>query len=159
MVSVRTYGVATPEERNSYEGIDFLKAMVAGQVPQAPMCETLGFHLVEVGPGRAVFDGIPAFRHYNPFGVVHGGFAATVLDSALGCAVASTLAKGEAFTTLELKVNLVRALTQDTGSVRAEARILHRGRTIATGDADLKDAVGKLYAHASTTCMIFPAKP
>jgi len=157
-VSGRTYGVATPEERNSYEGIEFLKAMVAGTVPQAPMCETLGFLLVEVEPGRAVFEGTPGFRHYNPFGVVHGGFAATLLDSALGCVVASTLPKGEAFTTLELKVNLVRAVMKDTGPLRAEARILHRGRTIATGDADLKDLTGKLYAHASTTCMIFSAK-
>jgi len=157
-VSGRTYGVATPKERNSYEGIDFLKAMVAGTVPQAPMCETLGFHLIQVEPGRAVFEGTPGFRHYNPFGAVHGGLAATMLDSALGCAVASTLAKGEAFTTLELKVNLVRALTEETGPVRAEARILHRGRTIATADADVKDAAGKLYAHASTTCMIFMAR-
>lgn len=157
-MSGRKYGVVAPEERNSSEGIEFLKAMVAGTVPQAPMCETLGFHLVEVEPGRAVFEGVPGFRHYNPFGVVHGGFAATVLDSALGCAVVSTLPKGETFTTLELKVNLVRAVTKDTGPVRAEARILHRGRTIATGEADLKDTAGKLYAHATTTCMIFPAR-
>jgi len=156
--TVRRYGVAGPEVAGRYDGISFLKAMVDGKVPQAPMCETLGFHLIEVDPGRAVFEGMPGFRHYNPFGVVHGGFAATVLDSALGCAVVTTLPKGEAFTTLELKVNLVRAVTKDTGPVRAEARILHRGRTIATGDADLKDAAGKLYAHASTTCMIFPAR-
>ncbi len=156
--TVKRYGVAGPDVAARYDGIGFLRAMVDGTVPQAPMCETLGFHLVEVEPGRAVFEGVPEFRHYNPFGVVHGGLAATMLDSALGCAVASTLAKGEAFTTLELKVNLVRAVTRDTGPVRAEARILHRGRTIATGDADLKDAAGKLYAHASTTCMVFPAR-
>jgi uncharacterized protein (TIGR00369 family) len=156
--TVKRYGVAGPDVAGRYDGIGFLEAMVAGTVPQAPMCETLGFHLVEVEPGRAVFEGVPEFRHYNPFGVVHGGLAATMLDSALGCAVASTLAKGEAFTTLELKVNLVRAVTRDTGPVRAEARILHRGRTIATGDADLKDSAGKLYAHASTTCMVFPAR-
>jgi uncharacterized protein (TIGR00369 family) len=157
--TVKRYGVAGPEVSGRYDGIGFLKAMVDGTVPQAPMCETLGFHLIDVEPGRAIFEGTPGFHHYNPFGAVHGGFAATMLDSALGCVVASTLAKGEAFTTLELKVNLVRALTRDTGPVRAEARILHRGRTIATGDADLKDAAGKLYAHASTTCMIFPVKP
>jgi uncharacterized protein (TIGR00369 family) len=156
--TVKRYGVAGPDVAGRYDGIGFLEAMVAGTVPQAPMCETLGFHLVEVEPRRAAFEGVPEFRHYNPFGVVHGGLAATMLDSALGCAVASTLAKGEAFTTLELKVNLVRAVTRDTGPVRAEARILHRGRTIATGDADLKDAAGKLYAHASTTCMVFPAR-
>ena len=122
------------------------------------MCELLGFRLVEVEDGRAVFEGHPDFQHYNPFGVVHGGLAATMLDSALGCAVHSTLPAGDGFTTLELKVNLVRAISKDTGLLRAEARILHRGRTVATGDADLKDAAGKLYAHASTTCMIFPAQ-
>jgi uncharacterized protein (TIGR00369 family) len=122
------------------------------------MCATLGFHLAEVEAGRAVFAGTPEFRHYNPIGTVHGGFAATLLDSALGCAVFSTMAKGEAWTTLEFKLNLTRPLTKDTGEVRAEGRIIHRGRTVATAEATLKDAIGKLYAHASTTCMIFPAK-
>lgn len=155
----KTYGVARAEIRSALDGLTFLKAVVAGTQPQAPICELLGFRLTEVDTGRAVFEGIPRFEHYNPFGTVHGGFAATLLDSALGCAVASTLANGEAFTTLEFKINLVRALTENTGPVRAEARILHRGRTVATSDGDLKDAGGKLYAHATTTCMIFPAKP
>jgi uncharacterized protein (TIGR00369 family) len=140
-------------------GLDFLKAMVAGILPQAPMAATLGFRLAEVEQGRAVFEGLPEFRHYNPIGTVHGGFAATLLDSALGCAIFSTLAKGEAWTTLELKLNFVRPLNKDTGAVRAEGRIIHRGRTVATSEGDLRDKAGKLYAHASTTCMIFPAKP
>ena len=89
---------------------------------------------------------------------MHGGFAATLLDTALGAAIFSTMAAGETWTTLELKLNFVRALTQDTGTVRAEGRLLHRGRTVATSEGDLKDAAGKLYAHATTTCMIFPAK-
>ena len=118
----------------------------------------LGFHLTEAEQGRAVFEGVPEFRHYNPIGTVHGGFAATLLDSALGCAIFSTLAKGEAWTTLELKFNLVRPLTKETGPVRAEGRIVHRGRTVATSEGGLKDRAGKLYAHATTTCMIFPAK-
>ena len=100
----------------------------------------LGFHLIEAEDGRAVFEGVPEFRHYNPIGTVHAGFAATLLDSALGCAIFSTLAKGEAWTTLELKFNLVRPLTKDTGPVRAEGRIMHRGRTVATSEGDLKDA-------------------
>ena len=105
------------------------------------------------------FDGVPEFRHYNPIGTVHGGFAATLLDSALGCAIFTTLAKGEAWTTLELKLNLVRPISKGTGTVKAEGRIIHRGRTVATSDGTLKDGAGKLYAHATTTCMIFPAKP
>ena len=139
-------------------GLEFLKGMIAGDHPQPPMCETLGFRLVEVDVGRAVFEGLPEFRHYNPIGTVHGGFAATLLDSALGCAVFSTMAKCEAWTTLELKFNLVRPISKDTGPVRAEGRIVHRGRTVATSEGDLRDASRKLYAHASTTCMVFPAK-
>jgi uncharacterized protein (TIGR00369 family) len=156
--TVKRYGVVASEELKSYDGVGFLKAMIAGVIPQPPMCELLGFRLIEVDNGRAVFEGVPGFQHYNPFGVVHGGLAATMLDSALGCAVHSTLPAGDGFTTLELKVNLVRAISKDTGPLRAEARVLHRGRTVATADADLKDNAGKLYAHASTTCMIFPAQ-
>jgi uncharacterized protein (TIGR00369 family) len=146
------------ELRTSQDGLSFLRAVVDGTLPQAPLCEVLGFHLTEVEPGRAVFEGVPEFRHYNPIGSVHGGFTASLLDSALGCAVFSTMAKGEAWTTLELKFNLVRPLTEDTGPVRAEGRILHRGRTLATSEGDLRDKAGKLYAHATTTCMVFPAK-
>lgn len=154
----RKYGVATPEVLKSHDGLGFLKAIIAGTLPSPPMSEVLGFHLIEAESGRAVFEGVPEYRHYNPIGTVHGGFAATLLDSALGCAIFSTLSKGEGWTTLELKFNLVRPLTKDTGPVRAEGRIIHRGRTLATSEGDLKDRAGKLYAHATTTCMIFPAK-
>jgi uncharacterized protein (TIGR00369 family) len=154
----RQYGVVPAEVLLSYDGLAFLKAIIDGSVPNPPMSELLGFHLIEAEAGRAVFEGLPEYRHYNPIGTVHGGFAATLLDSALGCAVFSTLAKGDAWTTLELKFNLVRPLTKDTGPVRAEGRVVHRGRTVATSQGDLKDAGGKLYAHATTTCMIFPAK-
>jgi uncharacterized protein (TIGR00369 family) len=157
-LSDRKYGVATPEVIKEIGGLAFLKGMIDGTQPSAPMSQLLGFHLIEVEEGRAVFEGLPEYRHYNPIGTVHGGFAATLLDSALGCAVFSTLAKGEAWTTLELKFNLVRPLTKDTGPVRAEGRVIHRGRTVATSEGDLKDAAGKLYAHATTTCIIFPAK-
>jgi uncharacterized protein (TIGR00369 family) len=118
----------------------------------------LGFDLIEAEAGRVVFRGVPQFRHYNPIGLVHGGFAATLLDSAGGCAVHTMLEKGEGYTTLELKINMVRALTSDTGPVTAEGRIIHRGRLTATAEAHLRDDAGKLYAHATTTCMIFPAK-
>jgi uncharacterized protein (TIGR00369 family) len=157
-VTAKKYGVVTPEVLSSYDGLGFLKAIVDGTLPNPPISEVLGFHLIEVEQGRAVFEGLPEYRHYNPIGTVHGGFAATLLDSALGCAIFSTIVKGEAWTTLELKFNLVRPITKDTGPVRAEGRIVHRGRTMATAQGDLKDRAGKLYAHATTTCMIFPAK-
>jgi uncharacterized protein (TIGR00369 family) len=151
-------GVVPLKTITSQSGLEFLKAMVAGRVPQAPMAATLGFRLVDVAEGRAAFEGLPEFRLYNPIGTVHGGFAASLLDSALGCAIFSTLAKGDTWTTLDLKLNFVRPLSKDTGPVRAEGRVIHRGRTVATSDGTLKDSAGKLYAHATTTCMIFPAK-
>jgi uncharacterized protein (TIGR00369 family) len=153
-----TFGLLRKDEIMARSGLSFLSAMVAGEVPQPPICATLGFHLAEVKEGYARFDGMPERRHYNPIGTVHGGFAATLLDSALGCAIFTTLQKGEGWTTLELKLNMVRPISDDTGVVRAEGRVIHRGRTVATSDGTLKDGAGKLYAHATTTCMIFPAK-
>lgn len=153
-----SYGVVDSDVLKSYDGLGFLKAIIAGTVPQPPIGETMGFHLIGAEHGRAFFAGTPGMKHYNPIGSVHAGFAATLLDSCVACAVASTLLNGDTYTTLELKLNLVRALTKDTGPVRAEGRIIHRGRTVATAEGDLKDASGKLYAHATTTCMIFPAK-
>jgi len=151
------YGVVSPEILKSYDGLGFLQAIIGGTLPQPPISELLGFQLIEAERGRAVFEGLPEFRHYNPIGTVHGGFAATLLDSALGCAIFATLLKGDAWTTLELKLNFVRSLTKDTGPIRAEGRVIHRGRTVATSEGNLKDRTGKLYAHATTTCMIFPA--
>jgi uncharacterized protein (TIGR00369 family) len=156
-VSDIKYGVVTPDILKSYDGLGFLKAIIDGTLPQPPIAEMVGFQLGEAEHGRVAFEGVPKFRHYNPIGSVHGGFAATLLDRALGCAIFSTLKKGDTWTTLELKINFVRGLTKDTGAVRAEGRIIHRGRTVATSEGDLKDRAGKLYAHATTTCMIFPA--
>ena len=156
-MSDKKYGVVAPETAMSLGGLEMLKGIINGTQPHPPISELLGFHLVEVEHGRAVFESVPEFRHYNPIGTVHGGIAATLLDSALGCAVFSTLQKGEGWTTLELKVNFVRPITKDTGPMRAEGRLIHRGRSVATSEGDLKDRAGKLYAHATTTCMIFPA--
>ena len=150
-------GVVTLDVLRSYDGLSFLKAMIDGTLPQPPMTATLGFRLIEAEHGRAVFAGEPRYEYYNPLGSVHAGFAATLLDSALGCAVHSTLSKGESYVTAEFKLNLVRPLTRDTGTVTAEARIVHRGRTLGTSEGYLRDAAGKLYAHATTTCIIFPA--
>jgi len=157
-VGGKQYGVVTPDVLTAQDGLSFLKSIIDGTQPNPPISELLDFHLTEAEHGRAAFEGAPGFQHYNPIGTVHGGFALTLLDSALGCAVFSTLTKGETWTTLELKVNFVRPLTKDTGPVRAEGRLIHRGRNLATSEGDLRDRAGKLYAHGSTTCMIFPPK-
>jgi uncharacterized protein (TIGR00369 family) len=153
-----TYGVVSIETLLQYDGLTFVRGLLTGQFPAPPMTQTLGFTLTEADTGRAVFTGEPQSRHYNPIGSVHGGFAMTLLDSALGCAIHTTLGKGETYTTLEIKVNLVRPLTKETGPVRAEGRVIHRGRSVATSEGDIRDSGGKLYAHATTTCMIFPAR-
>jgi uncharacterized protein (TIGR00369 family) len=155
-VSEKQYGVAAPDVLWSHGGLDFLQAIVDGRLPNPPICKVLNFHLAEVSEGQAVFEGVPDASFYNPIDTVHGGFAVTLLDSALSCAIFTTLAKGEKFTTLEIKVNLVRPILKDTGLLRAEGRVIHRGRAVATSEGKLKDKAGRLYAHATTTCMIFP---
>ena len=137
-------------------GRDYLQSMIDGRLPRAAIASLLGFDLVEVGEGFAAFECQPGERHYNPNGTVHGGLACTLLDSAMGCSIHSTLPAGMAYTTLELKVNLVRPITGGTGRLRCEARLIHAGRRIATAEGKLIDPTGKLYAHGTTTCMIFP---
>ena len=135
-------------------GIQYLRAIQAGELPPAPIGVLMNMTIVEVEEGRVVFGVQPAEYHYNPIGVVHGGLAATLLDSALGCAVHSTLPAGVAYTSLEIKVNFVRPLTRETGEVRAEGKVLHLGSRIATAEGKLTDLEGKLYAHATTTCIL-----
>ncbi|HVJ11613.1 MAG TPA: PaaI family thioesterase [Burkholderiales bacterium] len=138
----------------SMAGIEFLRAMRDGKLPPPPIAELLGFTLVEVEPGRAVFEVTPGERHYNPIGVVHGGLAMTLLDSAMGCSVQTQMPAGGGYTTLEAKTNLVRAITAETGLLRAIGKVLHVGKRIATAEARLEDKAGKLYAHATTTCIV-----
>ena len=136
-------------------GLEHLEAIMSGELPPPPMGLLMRMAPVQLGFGRAVFAGEPGEEHYNPIGTVHGGYAATLLDSAMGCAVQTTLDAGVGYATLEMKINLVRPITADTGRVLAEARTLHRGRTIATADAELRSEVtGKLLAHGSSTCQI-----
>lgn len=135
-------------------GLEYLQAMIRGELPRSPISTLLNFWLAEAEPGRAAFLVEPAEYHYNPIGVVHGGLAATVLDSALGCAVQTMLPAGTVYTTVELHVNLLRPITMQTGQLRCEAEIIHNGRRMATAQARLIDAAGKLYAHGTTTCMI-----
>jgi uncharacterized protein (TIGR00369 family) len=125
-----------------------------GTLPAPPIAHSLDFLLVEVEQGRAVFQGTPKFDFYNPIGSIHGGWIATLLDSCVGCAVHSALPAGKGYTTLELKVNYVRALSHDSGPVRAEGRVIHLGGRVATAEGRLVDPAGRLYAHASTTCLV-----
>jgi len=137
-------------------GLEFLRRIVDGRLPRPPITETLGFDLAEVSPGFAVFTMTPQFRHYNPIGTVHGGVAATLLDSCMSCAVQTTIEAGLGYTTLEIKVNMVRPITEKTGPVRAEGRSLHTGRRSATAEGKILDAAGTLLAHGTTTCIVFP---
>jgi uncharacterized protein (TIGR00369 family) len=136
-------------------GLELMEAFLAGELPMPPISQTLDFVLIAAGPGRAVFQGRPLLRHYNPLGFVHGGWHATLLDSAMGVAVHTALPAGRGYTTLELKVHLVRALTERVPLVRAEGRLIHCGQQVATADARLTGPDGKLYAHGSTTCLVF----
>jgi uncharacterized protein (TIGR00369 family) len=147
--------LATAAAGATMTGIEYMRAIVAGDVPPPPIAVTLRFGPVEVGEGRAVFSGEPGEEHYNPIGVVHGGYAATLLDSALGCAVHTTLPAGVGYTSLGLEAKYVRPITRDTGRVVCEARVLYRGRKQATSEATLTAAEsGKLLAHGTATCMI-----
>jgi uncharacterized protein (TIGR00369 family) len=150
-------GVATREQLAGKSGRQFLEAMMSGELPYPHMAETLGFDLVEVGNGRAVFQGVPKLGYYNPMGTVHGGWYSTLLDSALGCAVHSKLPAGRAYTTAELSINIVRAASHKTGPLRAIGHVIHSGKQMATAEAKILDAAGRLYAHATTTCFVFDA--
>ena len=145
------------EVYDSMTGLAVLQAMLSGDLPGATIARTLNFGLIEVEHGRAVFAGEPTEDFLNPHGSVHGGWAATLLDSALGCAVHTTLAIGEKYTTVEMKVNYLRPVFPGRpGRLICEGKVINRGRTLALSEARLVDSEGKLYAHASETCMIFP---
>jgi uncharacterized protein (TIGR00369 family) len=136
-------------------GLEYMRMIAAGEIPPPPIAVTLNFRMASVDNGSAVFEAEPGEEHYNPIGVVHGGYAATLLDSALGCAVHTTLAAGEAYTTLTLETKFVRAITRENERVRAAAEVAHRGRRQATAEARLTDvASGKLLAHATSTCLV-----
>jgi len=148
-------GVSTREQLRERSGIDFLSGIGRGETPVPPIGELMGFIPIEAEPGRVVFQGTPGPQHYNPLGTVHGGYAATLLDSCVGCAVHSMLPAGKGYTTLELKVNFIRALTSTVGPVRAEGKVVTVGGQIGIAEGRLTDANGKLYAFATTTCLIF----
>jgi uncharacterized protein (TIGR00369 family) len=142
------------KRRREMGGLAFFRHMLEGQMPQAPMTKLLNLRLLEVEEGRVVFGARPTRDHYNGMGVVHGGLAATLLDSALGCAINSMAPPGKIFTTLELKINYTRPLTEEVGDIRCEARVIHLGSRTATAEGRIVDADGKLYAHGTTTCIV-----
>ncbi|HZY17898.1 MAG TPA: PaaI family thioesterase [Ramlibacter sp.] len=148
-------GVAGPEQVAGLTGMETLQAMLAGRLPFAPIARTLDFLLLEADEGRALFQGTPGPAHLNPMGGIHGGWYATLLDSALGCAVHSRMPAGRGYTTAELSVNIVRAIGDRAPRVRAEGKVLHAGRQLATAEGRLYGPDGTLYAHATTTCLVF----
>jgi uncharacterized protein (TIGR00369 family) len=148
-------GLANPADIAGLTGLQQMQAMLDGKLPYPHIAHTLDFSLVEIGEGRAVFQGQPQLKHYNPLGSVHGGWYATLLDSALGCAVHTVMPVGRASTTAELGVNIVRAASLKSGPLRAIGTVLHAGRQLATAEARIVGADGKLYAHATTTCLVF----
>lgn len=149
-------GTIPHEDVTKFSGLELLQKAIDGIYPAPSISAPMNFGLTEVSHGRAVFRGLPGERHLNPLGMVHGGWAATVLDSALGCAVHTTLEPGEAYTTVEFKVNLTRPITPRTGEVVCEGMVIHKGRTLAVSEASLRDADGKLLAFGTETCSIFP---
>ena len=148
-------GMISPAQAAGKTGLQVMQAVLAGELPYPHIAETLDFALVEVGEGRAVFQGAPQLKHYNPMGGVHGGWYATLLDSALGCAVHTMMPVGRAYTTAELGVNIIRAATMKSGPLRAIGTVIHCGRQMATAEARIVGPDGKLYAHGTTTCLVF----
>jgi uncharacterized protein (TIGR00369 family) len=148
------YGVVPAETAKTMAGMELLIAVMEGTLPAPPIQQTLDFRLVKVERGYTAFVGIPKLEYYNPLGSVHGGYIAALLDSCMACAVHSTLDVGSSYATLEIKINYVRAITSDTGEVRAEGKVVNSGKRIATAEGRLFDLAGKLYAHGTTTCLI-----
>jgi uncharacterized protein (TIGR00369 family) len=149
------YGVTPPEVMASMAGIDFVRAIFDGQLPAPPVMQGIEPFDSTAEPGVVVMHSIPGFRHYNPIGSVHGGYAATLLDSAMGLAVHTALPAGTGYTTLEFKVSFIKGMTEGTGPVRTAGRTLNVGRRTATAEARITDAKGRLLAHATTTCLVF----
>ena len=142
------------KQASALSGLESLRLMISGELPPPPMARLMDIRLVAVEHGMAVFASTPGEYHYNPLGSVHGGFGATLLDSAMGCAVHSTLGTGDGYTTLELKINFLRPLTHATGLVRGTGTVIHAGRTTALAEGKIEDAAGKIYAFATSTCLI-----
>jgi uncharacterized protein (TIGR00369 family) len=156
MATKKIYATVSPERQKAMSGLEFVKGLASGALPLNTMAQTLGYDVVEAESGRVAITLDPTGAHLNPWGTVHGGVAATLLDSCMGLAIQSMLEKGIGSTTLEFKISLVRAITLETGQIRAEGKILNCGRRVGTAEGRVTDAKGRLLAHGTTTCLILP---
>jgi uncharacterized protein (TIGR00369 family) len=154
-IARKTYGTVSAERRNEMSGLEFLQGLVDGTLPLNTIAQTLGYDVTEAVSGRVVVTAEPSGIHLNPAGTVHGGLAATLLDSCMGLAIQSTLEKGVSQTTLEFKISLLRPITPETGMIKAEGIVLSRGRRVGTAEGRVTDGNGRLLAHGTTTCLIF----
>ena len=153
----RTYGIVSPEQQKAMSGLDFVQGLVSGALPLNTFAQTVGYDVVEAESGRVAVTLDPTGAHLNPWGTVHGGLTATLLDSCMGLAIRSMLEKGFGSTTLEFKISLVRPITPETGRIRAEGKVLTCGRRVGTAEGRVTDEQGRLLAHGTTTCLIFPS--
>jgi uncharacterized protein (TIGR00369 family) len=151
----KTYGTVSAENQKQMSGLAFVQGLASGTLPLNTIAQTLGYDVTEAESGRVVVTLVPTDAHLNPAGTVHGGLTATLLDSCMGLAVLSTLDKGVSQTTLEFKISLLRSITQDTGEIRAEGKVLTSGRRVGTAEGRVTDGKGRLLAHGTTTCLIF----
>jgi uncharacterized protein (TIGR00369 family) len=151
----KTYGTVEPDQQKQMSGLEFVQGLADGTLPLNMIAQTLGYDVSEAASGRVVVTAEPSERHLNPAGTVHGGFAATLLDSCMGLAVQSTLEKGVGQTTLEFKISLLRPITPETGMMKAEGVVLTSGRRVGTAEGRITDSKGRLIAHGTTTCLIF----
>ncbi len=151
----KTYGTVSAEVQKAMSGLEFVQGLAEGTLPLNTIAQTLGYDVAEAANGRVVVTAKPGGMHLNPAGTVHGGLAATLLDSCMGLAVQSTLEKGVGQTTLEFKISLLRPITPETGEIRAEGIVLSRGRRVGTAEGRITDGNGRLLAHGTTTCLIF----
>jgi uncharacterized protein (TIGR00369 family) len=153
----KRFGVVSEEDKHALNGLEFVRGLATGTLPLNPIAQVLGYDVVEADAGRVVVTANPSSDHLNPWGSVHGGLAATMLDSCMGLAVHSTLDKGFGSTTLEFKISFVRPITPETGEIRAEGSVLSRGRRVGAAEGRVTDRDGRLLVHGTTTCLIFEA--
>ena len=156
-MATKAYGTVSAEQQKSMSGPEFVKGLASGVLPLNTFAKTLGYDVAEAESGRVAITLDPTGAHLNPWGTVHGGLTATLLDSCMGLAIQSMLEKGTGSTTLEFKISLVRAVTLQTGRIRAEGKVLNCGRRVGTAEGRVTDAKDRLLAHATTTCLIFPS--
>lgn len=154
-IASKTYGTVSADKRKELNGLEFVQGLASGTLPLNTIAQTLGYDVTAAERGRVVVTAVPTAAHLNPAGTVHGGLAATLLDSCMGLAVQSTLDKGVSQTTLEFKISLVRPITPETGPIKAEGVVLNSGRRIGTAEGRVTDGNGRLLAHGTTTCLIF----